>query len=376
MEHGLAAVVDEFRRPVAVREVPVPPLEPGAVLVRVDAATLCGSDVHYWDGDPAVPVEVPYIPGHEAAGTVVDAGTGAADATGRSVAVGDRVIWTYPFCGHCFYCAVAGQPTLCVRAWRPGRTRCDRMPYLTGACAEYQYVDPHSVLVHVPPEVPSALAAAASCALRTVMHAFERAGPLGPHHTVVVQGSGAVGLFATAVAEAHGVGSVLVVGGPSDRLDVARAWGADATLSLDEATTEADRRRWVLDRTDGRGSDVVFQCATAAALGEAVTLARPGGRIMSIGGGGSVGVPSDALIRGLELVSIRSGEARHYQAALRFLAARSGVVDFERVLSLPRPLDEVNAAFRALAGLEEVKPVIVPEVATGRVRGRTGSEVH
>lgn len=363
MEHGLAAVVDELRRPVAVREVPVPTLEPGAVLVRVDAATLCGSDVHYWDGDPAVPVEVPYIPGHEAAGTVVDAGTGAVDATGRSVVAGDRFVWTYPFCGHCFYCAVAGQPTLCVRAWRPGRTRCDRPPHLTGACAEYQYVDPRSVLVRVPPEVSSALAAAASCALRTVMHAFERSGPVGPHETVLVQGSGAVGLFATAVAVARGAGAVLVVGGPSDRLDVARAWGADATLSLEEGTTEADRRGWVLDRTGGRGADVVLQCATAAALGEAVTLARPGGRVVSIGGGGSVGVPSDALIRGLELVSIRSGEARHYEAALRFLAKRSPVVDLERVLSPPRPLGDVTEGFRALAGLSEIKPVIVPEGA-------------
>ena len=224
MADSLAAVLTAFHQPTELQRVPVPDLEPTALLVRVDAATLCGTDVHIWHGQYGS-LALPVIPGHETAGTIVDKNGERRDLTGVPLNRGDRVIWAYPFCGHCFFCTVAHQPTLCQSGARYGRERSDQPPYLLGGCAEYHYVPPGCDVIRVPDEVSSPLAASAACALRTIMHGFERLGPVGSHETILVQGAGPVGLYAAAVARARGAGKVLVIGAPASRLQVATGMG-------------------------------------------------------------------------------------------------------------------------------------------------------
>jgi L-iditol 2-dehydrogenase len=194
MTDSLAAVVVGFGEPLELQRLPLPALEPGGVLVRVDAATLCGTDEHFWHGLIIAPDSVPYIPGHETCGTIVDLRGERTDLLGEPLGVGDRVIAAYPFCGRCYYCTVARQPVLCPNVVAYGRIRCDRPPYPLGGCAEYHYFPPGCDLVRVPDAVAPALAASAACALRTIMHAFERLGAVGGHETVLVQGAGPVGL--------------------------------------------------------------------------------------------------------------------------------------------------------------------------------------
>src|SRR5438874_3712062 len=222
-----AAVVVEHGAPLAVERVPLPMLEPGGVLVQVDAATLCGTDVHFWHGLIIPTDSVPYIPGHETCGTIVDLRGPRTDLVGQPLQVGDRIIAAYPFCGHCWYCTVARQPVLCPNVLAYGRLRCDRPPYLLGGCAEYHYFPPGCDIVRVPETVAAPLAASAACALRTIMHGFERLGAVGSHETVLVQGAGPVGLYGVAVARARGARQVLVIGAPAERREIARALGAD-----------------------------------------------------------------------------------------------------------------------------------------------------
>src|SRR5215831_4649299 len=99
----------------------------------------------------------------------------------------------------------------------------------TGAFAEYSYVFPGSGLVKVPDAVKDHWASAASCALRSVVHAFERLGPLREPEIVAVQGTGPIGLFSVAMAARSGAAKVIAIGAPADRLEVAKKWGADYT---------------------------------------------------------------------------------------------------------------------------------------------------
>lgn len=361
MTQSLAAVVTTFERPLELQHVPLPELEPGALLVRVDAATLCGTDVHFWHGQIIDTDRLPYIPGHETAGTILDMHGPRTDVLGAPLNTGDRIIAAYPYCGHCFYCVVARQPNLCADGYRYGRERCDQPPYLLGGCAQHHYIPPHCDIIRVPEGVSSPLAASAACALRTVMHAFERLGALASHETVLVQGCGPVGLYALAVSRDRGAKRVLVIGAPAPRLAVAQDWGADATLDLDDYPEAPARREWVLEHTDGRGPDVVIQCANSQAIIEGLDLVRPGGRYVSIGAtGGTLSIPAAALtIKNVTYSGILMAEGRHFYQALEFLASRKEF-PFDRLLSGVYPLDRTGDALQAMAELREVKPVILP----------------
>ena len=359
MTESRAAVVTDFRQPLEIRSVPYPELEPTGLLMRVDAATLCGTDVHCWNG--RMPADrLPYIPGHETTGSIVEMNGARTDLLGEPLGEGDRIISTYPHCGHCYYCTVAGDPAGCINSYAFGRVPADRPPYLMGGCAEFHYIPPGCDIIRVPAEVPSPLAASAACSLRTVMHGFERLGPLASHETVLVQGCGPVGLYAAAVARDRGARKVLVIGAPEARLQVARAWGADATLNLDEQTDAGARREWAMDQTDGLGPDVVIQCATAAAIPEGLALVRPRGRYLTIGGGdGEISVSANAL-RDRNIIGVGGSLGRHFYQAITFLATRKNNFPFESLISGVYSLEGVSQALQAMSEFREVKPVVFP----------------
>jgi D-arabinose 1-dehydrogenase-like Zn-dependent alcohol dehydrogenase len=357
-----AAVVTAHNEPLQIQRVPIPELDPGSLLVRIEASTLCGTDVHRWHG----PLEgrgdsLPIITGHEPCGTIEAIGGERTDILGSPLQRGDRVVWSYVSCGHCYWCAVALQPCVCPGRASWGHNRSDRHPYLLGSCAEYMYVPPPCQIVRVPEAVSSASAAAAACAYRTVMHGFDRLGAIKSHETVVIQGSGPLGNFATAVARDHGAKEVLVIGAPASRLEVTKRMGADAVLNLEEVTDPADRRKWVRDRTEGRGADVVIQVANNLATPEGLGLLRRGGRFVHIGAGGKASIPVEELPEESIIYTVRSGEPRHWLQAIDFLASRKNTYPFEEMISASYTLDQVNEAMQAMASYQVVKAVIYPQ---------------
>jgi threonine dehydrogenase-like Zn-dependent dehydrogenase/ABC-type nitrate/sulfonate/bicarbonate transport system substrate-binding protein len=280
---------------------------------------------------------------------------------GEPLRVGDRIIAAYPSCGHCYFCAVTKQPVLCPKVVSYGRVRCDRPPFLLGGCAEYHYVPPGCDVIRVPSNVSSPLAASAACALRTVMCAVEKLGTIASHETVLIQGAGPVGLYAAAVARQRGARKVLVIGAPGRRLEVARAWGADDVLDLDVHTDAAVRLQWAREHTDGRGADIVMQCATAAAIPEGLELIRRGGRYLSIGmSRGTITIPAATLsLKALQVIGVFMAEGRHFYQAIDFLANQRSI-PFERVLTGRFELARVTEALRAMETFQEVKAVILP----------------
>jgi L-iditol 2-dehydrogenase len=361
-ETSLAAVVISIHAPLEVQSIPIPQIERGGVLIKVDAATLCGTDVHIWEGSSASVGGVPYIPGHETCGTIVEIGGTRTDLLNEPLRIGDRIIATYAFCGHCYHCTIARQAVLCTNVVTYGRSRSDKLPYLLGGCAQYHYFPPGCDIVRVPDEVSPPLAASAACALRTIMHAFEKLGRLGSHDTVLVQGAGPVGLYAAAVARDHGANRVLMIGAPANRLRLAEDFGADATLDIDVASDAAQRKAWVLEHTSGRGADVVMQCAGSPAIVEGLDLVRRGGKLVSIGAtGGTITIPGAVFTaKYVDVLGIVMAEGRHFYEAINFLATRRKEFRFDAMITGSYGLDRVTDALAAMAAFKEVKPVVVP----------------
>lgn len=352
------AVITEFEKPLEIRRVPIPALEPGSVLIEVDAATLCGTDAHRWQGHlPAN--DHPFVPGHETCGTIVATNGSVRSILDEPLGIGDRVVSSYSHCGHCYYCRIARQTTLCERnivygAWAPAK--------LLGGCADYHVFPAGASFVRVPDEVPPELAASGACALRTVLHGFEQLGPIAAHESVLVLGAGPLGLYSCAVARDRGAGRVLAIGAPAARLAVASAWGADDALDLDAAPAAGDRVRWVHDRTAGRGADAVFNCANSGAFIEVLHMVRPGGRVVNIGatGGPPLAFPPELLFRQTSVKTVVMAEARHFYEAIAFLASRSRAFAFDRLFSNTFPLERTTDALRGMADFTEIKPIVLP----------------
>ena len=350
-----AAVVTEFAKPLSVQDVPLPDIEVGGVLGRVDAATLCGTDVHIWSGHSFVgPEKLPYIPGHETAVTVVDVGGNPKDIFNNPVQVGQRIIGNYPFCGHCYHCAVAMQPSLCLEGARYGRERVDQYPYLLGGTAEYHYYPPGADFIPIPDDVPAPLAASAACALRTAMHAAERLGPIKSHETVLVQGQAQWGSIAWRSLLRRAPIAYSYSGRRSHVWKWQRAGAPQGTMNI-EQTSAADRKAWLAERTRGLGVDVVIQAATAQAIPEAVDLVRRGGRVISIGGGsGNLEIPAFAMTtKYLTITSVLQAEARHFLQAVQFLSAQSKHFPFESMITGSYSLENTTEALQRCQSSEK-----------------------
>jgi threonine dehydrogenase-like Zn-dependent dehydrogenase len=357
--------VREFRAPIAIEEVPVPrKVEPGAILVRIEMCSICGTDVHLWQGSLVQKVELPVILGHEMVGRIVSMGPGNdRDSAGRQLRIGDRITWTHTSCGTCFFCTVAQEPTLCQYSRKYMYESMNQFPHLLGGFSQFGYVLPEAGRIVVPDKVSNELATLSSCALRSVMNAVDVLDGFRTTDCVVVQGSGPLGLLATTVAKISGARRVITIGAPDARLDLATQFGADETLSI-ERTTPEERTDYIRSLTDGRGADVVMEfTGHPGALNEGIDLIRRGGRYLIVGqlGSGTTTIePSLIVTKQLRLMGSLSGRAQAYWKALDFLAAHHSEVPFERMISNRYTLDEVNIAMERMKNYQEIKPVLVP----------------
>jgi threonine dehydrogenase-like Zn-dependent dehydrogenase len=359
-----AAVLRRFKDPLAIEAVPVPrDLEPQAILVRMEACSICGTDVHLWQGELSLKVDLPVIIGHEMVGRIVALGEAAThDTIGQKLKVGDRITYTHTACGRCYHCTVDRKPTLCVNR-RAYMYECMEVtPHLLGGFSEYGYVLPESGRIRVPDSVPNELASLSSCALRSVMTALSQLGPVDPAERVVIQGAGPLGLLAAANMKVRGARHVTVIGAPAARLELARAFGADDTIAV-EGTTHAERLARVLDLTDGRGADIVLEfTGVPQAFVEGLDLARRGGRYLTVGqlGSGSVSFnPATIVKKNLTVLGSFSGDAKSYWQALTFLETHQNRFPFHEMITGRYRLDDVNVALARMKAAQEIKPLIL-----------------
>lgn len=272
---SMRAVVYDGAGHVSWDQVPRPVLEADTdVIVRVDAVTICGTDLHILSGD--VPEVTPgRILGHEAVGTIIAAGSGV-----TSRGVGDRVLLScITACGNCDYCRV-GRYGLCRGGggWILGHT-------IDGTQAEYVRIPFADRSTH---PIPSGVSDEEALMLADIGPTGYEVGVLNgkvqPGDTVVVVGAGPIGLSVIQSARLFSPSWIIAVDRAPSRLEAARRFGADVVVD----SSEDDPGPLVGDFTNGLGADVAIEAVGTAATFEMCTrLVRPAGRIANVGVHGS-----------------------------------------------------------------------------------------
>jgi threonine dehydrogenase-like Zn-dependent dehydrogenase len=361
-----AAVLARFGEPLTLREYPdITDLRPGEVLVRVEMAGICGTDVHLWLGQ--LPIPIPIILGHESAGRIERLGPGVErDWRGQPLEPGDRVTWASSIaCGECFYCRLKAQPTRCLSRKAYGISYCaDEAPHLRGGYAEKILLRPGSAVFRLPDTLPTEALVGAGCSLTTAIHGIERC-PVVWGDVVVIQGAGPVGLASLAVSLEAGASRVIVVGGPAHRLEAARRFGAHATIDIQTVPDAVERRRLVLEETGGYGADVVIECVGhPQAVPEGIELCRDGAKFLVLGQYGNAGEvplnPHHITRKQLQVFGAWGFEPRHVDRAISLLDRTGWKRQFASQITHRFPLAEADAALTAVRELRSGKAVIVP----------------
>jgi threonine dehydrogenase-like Zn-dependent dehydrogenase len=364
----LAAVMPGPRRPIEVREFARPDLPPGGALLRTARSEVCGTDVHLWHGRLAG-VPYPIIPGHVSAGRLEAIRGSLRGLDGAALHEGDRVVFfdVHRTCGQCRACTVHQTPTRCAARRVYGITD-PAAEGLFGGWSQAIYLEPGVGVAKLPDTVAFDDYIGGGCGLLTAVHILERAA-LRPGDSVVVQGTGAVGLSTIALARVAGASTIVAIGAPASRLDLARAMGADQVFDLDHSSP-GERLEKVRALTFGEGVDVVIEAAgSARAIEEGLMLARDGGRYVVAGHYTDVG---DSQVNGhqhinrkhLEIRGCWGSEARHFLQALTLLESHAADVPWRRIGERTYTLHGLNEALADAEAMRITKAVVDPSAMT------------
>lgn len=343
--------------PLAITELELAPPGDDELLVRIEAAGLCHSDLSVIDGNRVRPV--PMLLGHEAAGVVERAG----GSTGLQP--GQRLVLTFlPRCGQCDGCATEGLAPCIPGSAANGkgtlmdgdvRLSRDGAPVLhhlgVSGFATHAVVDRRSV-VPVDADVPPLVASLLGCAVLTGGGAILNAGTPRPGQTVVVVGLGGVGMAAVLTALAHDDVRVIGVDTLPDKLDRARALGAHSVLTPDQAIDE------------GVKAPIVVEAAgNGPALETAIGLTAPGGRTITVGlprPDARISVsPLGFVAEGRSLIGSYLGSSVPSRDIPQFVELwRAGRLPVEKLVSARITLDRINTGMEELADGRAVRHVI------------------
>lgn len=327
-----------------IRELPMPRAESGEVVLHVEYVGVCGSDSHFFESGErkGKPFGLPFILGHECAGTVVQAGAGAGD-----LREGDRVCFEPQItCGTCAYCR-SGHYNMCPDVRFPS------VPPYDGMLRDYVSIPAH--LAYRLPENVSTMEGALIEPLAVGLSAASR-GDVSLGQSVVILGAGCIGLLTMMACKARGASRVILCDLFSKRLEKALELGADAVINAKEEDTLSR----VLELTGGEGADVVFETAgspyTAAQTSD---LVRRCGVVVMVGN-----INGETPYRFMDLM-YKESEIRtiyryrnNFKTALEAVA--SGRIDVKKIVSHQFDFEDVQEAFEnALYHREDVIKALI-----------------
>jgi threonine dehydrogenase-like Zn-dependent dehydrogenase len=365
---GRIARFDAPGKPFEIETVSLQEVGSGEILIKVSRANICGSDVHAWHGNFAtrgLGGQLPTVLGHEMVGAVEALGDGViADSNGAPLAVGTRVVFPYFFVCHTCRNCLAGRRNACLNLKMAMLGKADAPPYFVGGYGDYFLLPAGAVVYTVPDSISDEVASGANCALAQVMYGLERVDQqLG--EVVVVQGAGALGLYAVAVAKARGAARVIAVDGVPERLELATAFGADAVVDINELPSVKERVNRVRKLTDGHGADVVVEVVGhPSAIDEGLKMLGQFGRYVEIGnislGKAFEFDPSRFVFGNKTMVGVSAYDPAVLSRALTFLEQHQDKLPLERLAAATYSLDDINEAFAAAEGKRDVRASIVP----------------
>ena len=333
---------------LAVEEIPTPEPGPADVLIQVEAASICGTDLHIyrWDEWAQQRIRPPLTIGHELAGTVVAVGRDV-----RGVAEGDFVsAESHITCGHCFQCRT-GQAHMCPHTKIIG-VDCD------GAFAEYVRL-PESVIwlndrAKLSPEVASLQEPFGNAVFALSPYDL-------PGHSVAVFGCGPIGLFAIGIVKASGAAGVWASDIQPFRLDLARRMGALDVVNA--AEHEGGVPAWFREQNEGYGLDIGIEMSGAAqAVRDVFETVRNGGRVTLFGIPSrpvEIDIAEKMIFKNLTVFAINGRKIFETWYRTRWLL-ESGVVDVRPLITEVRRFDDIDEAMEQLASGRACKIVLRP----------------
>jgi L-iditol 2-dehydrogenase len=333
-------------RNLRIENVPIPQLDKGEVLVRVRAATTCGTDLKIFQrGYVSHVIKLPTIFGHEWAGEIVDL---APDIYWLEKGMRIRAGNSAP-CLHCKMCE------------RGKFNLCENMIWLWGAYAEYLKVPAQMVRVNLQkiPVHVSYEEAALTEPLACVLHGVEEAGvKLGD--TIAIIGAGPIGLLHLLTVRRLGVERVFMVDLVEERLEFAQRIGADETID----GKQEDVIRRIRELTDGYGADVVIEAVGLPSTWEqALRMVRKGGTVLEFGGcppGTQIKVSTELLHYGeVKVLGAFHTTPIHFRRALQLISSKT--INVKSLITRKMPLDQLKDAFELLTtSKREIKIAIIP----------------
>jgi len=349
-----AMVLEEFNRPLKLREIKINSLSEGEVLVKIVASGICGSDVHIWRGkDPRAPL--PLILGHEGVGVVQEVRGDKRDVFNKKLSFGDTILWDRGVtCGNCYYCSVKKQPFLCPSREVYGIVR-------DGCYAEHLVLLKNTKIFKIEDKVDLAILVATSCSGATAAHAVEECN-ISPGDNIVIQGPGPLGIFALIFCLQKGAKKIIVTGreGDRNRLDFCREAGADMAINIDNISVKK-RIELVKKATNGLGADAVIECTGSPdAPEDGLQMVAPGGIYCTPG----IAVPTEKILmnwypdivrKNVSIKGIWVSDTSHLYQAITI--ALNNKIFFQGYVTHRFDLQEANEALRFAEELKMIKGV-------------------
>ncbi len=373
-----AAVCYEINKPLEIEDVTMDTPGKGEVTVRIAATAICHSDIHSFKGEHGTP-RLPAVGGHEVAGYVDELGEGV-----TSVKPGDPVIVSLESsgCGKCYYCTI-GFPQRC----QERHPRMRKPGHFTGLAAPgrytnsrgqrlYQFGGPSIAgfveytvtgekhLVKVPEDMPLDRAALLACGVMTGFGAVVHRAQVKPFSSVIVMGTGGVGLNAVQAARLSGASPIIAVDVLDTKLEAARSFGATHTINVKK---EKDPVEKAYDLTSGRGADYVF--ITVGGMGPLRQgFMMSGYRGMTV----IIGHAGDETLTDFEPTDFIGGERMLTGAGMQsgvfvldiphFVQLyQDGQLKLDELISNRYPLEQINEAIASSESGEALRNVIMFE---------------
>jgi L-iditol 2-dehydrogenase len=332
---------------IRLEEVMIKPLSEGEVLVKVESALTCGTDVKtFRRGHPVLIKQIPSGFGHEFAGVVAKLGKNV-----QGFEIGDRVVAANSApCGKCFYCK------------KEEFNLCENLDLLNGAYAEYITVPARIVeknMLKLPAELSFDKAAFAE-PLANVVHGVERT-DIKPGQTVGIIGIGPIGLMFAKLAKLKGA-RVIAAGRNPLKLKLAKEFaGADEVVDLNKYPNP--EKIFMSFTEEGKGLDIAIECVGLPSIWERMfSLVRPGGTVHFFGGcksGSTVNFDTTRMHYGdIKMISVFHHTPKYFRQALELIA--SGDIDVEKLITDTIPLSEVENAMEKHINGEAIKFLVKP----------------
>ena len=360
--HATAMLFMKSGRPHEPVAVPQVLLGSGELLVEVEFATVCSSDIHTALGHRVEPA--PAVLGHEAVGRISAIGGVVPAIDGVPLVPGDRVVWSVVAqCGTCDRCR-RGIPQTCRTLRKYGHERIGQGWELTGGFATHVHLREGTTVIRVDEEMPAAVLAPAGCGISTAWAALAAAERIVSLRgaTVLVTGGGLIGLSAAAMARERGA-TVILAEIDEARRTLSRSFGAVA--AFDPLAGSTARDLLASSGLEGREIDVVIEASgSPLAVAAGIDAVGPGGVVVLVGSvfpTDPVALVPERLVRSqVTVTGVHNYAPEHLSGALEFLASHWRTYPFEQLVGRVYPLIELDAALDRAALRREVRVGITP----------------